>query len=151
MALAQAIQSSRAAYSLVGRKQPERQEQPRRNRWMPRRALPRLDRILKLPQLEALDIGPDRPRRMISSDQAINVHRPPFDLVALRLTQSGLPGNISPRGLLLGKLAKELIACHGVLLRISRVRESQQGFVGQPCEGLAHERFTASEERARHP
>ena len=86
---------------------------------------------------------------MIRSDQAINVHRPQFDLIALRLTQSGLPGNISPRGLLLGKLAKELIACHGVLLRISRVRESQQGFVGQPCEGLAHERFTASEEARR--
>jgi hypothetical protein len=113
---------------------------------MPWPALPRLDRILKLAQIEALDIGPDRPCRMIRSDQAINVHRPQFDLVALRLTQSGLPGNISPRALLLGKLAKKFGACHGVLLRISSVRESQEGFADQHRDRLARKRFTSSEE-----
>ena len=85
--VAEPVQGPRTANAVARGVQPKRQQQPRRWRRMTRPVLPRLDPIFQLAQVEPFDISPDHPCRMILPDQAIDIDRPQFDLVAHRLAQ----------------------------------------------------------------
>jgi hypothetical protein len=95
MAFAQPRQRPRAADPLAGRVEPQRQQQPGRDRRMPGPAFARLDRVLQGAEIELLDISPDQARRMVLADQAVDIHRAQFQLVALRLQKPRLAGGRS--------------------------------------------------------
>src|SRR5256885_13144027 len=69
MALAQASECPRAADSFAGRMKPQRQQQSRAHRRLTRRVSARPHGFLQRPQVEPLDIIPNRPRRMRRSNQ----------------------------------------------------------------------------------
>jgi hypothetical protein len=88
VALAQPLQGARAADTLTGGIEPQRQQKPRRCRGVTGAVAPSLDPVLQLTQIEPFDIGPDQAHRMVFSDQALDIHRPQRELVALRFTQA---------------------------------------------------------------
>ena len=95
VARAQPLQRPRAANALAGGVKPQRQQKPRRNRGMARSVLARPDPVFEQAQIEALDIAPDHPHRVVLSDQAVDIDCPQFNLIAL--------GRAQPR---VGTLAK---------------------------------------------
>src|ERR1700738_4434162 len=93
---------------------------------MTRRVLPCLDAIFQFAQVEPFDISPNPPRRMILPDQAIDIDRSQFDLIAHRLAQ---PGGASRAcfGLwrpLFRQFAKKSVVRHHSLEQINLLRES---------------------------
>src|SRR5258708_10580707 len=88
VAVAQPLQSARAADPLAGGIEPQRQQKPGRCRRVTGAVAPRLDPVLQIAQVKPFDIGPDQAHRMVFSDQALDIHRAQRDLVALRLTQT---------------------------------------------------------------
>ena len=87
MALAQSFQGPCAADTLAGGIEPQRQQKSRRCRRVTGAVTPGLDPVLEFAQIKLADIGPDQPRRMVFSNQALDIHRPQRNLVALRFTQ----------------------------------------------------------------
>ena len=81
---------------------------------------PRLDPVLKLAQIELLDISPDQAHRMVLADQAVDIHRTQRDLVALRLAQprraERLRIGLRPR--LRRQISKQFVGSHHRLPRI---------------------------------
>ena len=132
MAVAQPLQSARAADALAGGVKPQRQQQPRRNRRMAGPVAAGLDPILKLAQIEPRHIGPDHPHRMALSDQALDIHRPQFDLGALGLAQArgSVPRRIGLRLRLLRQSFKQLVAGHHLLPRLGCGRRATAAMVG---------------------
>src|SRR5205807_1722082 len=82
---AQPRQQPRAHNALARRVKPQRQQQPRRDRRMARNAFARLDPHLQLAQIQARDVSPDQPRRVVASDQAVKARSAKLDRVSLRL------------------------------------------------------------------
>ena len=151
VALAQPLQSARAAHPLAGGIKPQRQQKPRRCRRMAGPVVPCLDPLLKLAQIEPRHIGPDHAHRMLLPDQTVDVYRPQFDLVALRLAQPRRPAcRIGLRPRLRGQFSKQFFASHHSLLRINDRRESHSARnpLHSPTVG---QRFTSSEVLGRRP
>ena len=120
VALAQPLQRARAADTLAGGIEPQRQQKPRRCRRMAGAVAPRLDPILQLAQIKPFDIGPDQAHRMVLPDQALDIHRPQRDLVALRFAQPRRAERrrIGLRLRLLRQVLKQFIGRHQRLPRI---------------------------------
>ena len=92
----------------------------------------RLDPIFKLPQVDPFDVGPDHPRRMIFSDQAVDIHRPQLNLIAPGLAQPrrSRKRHIGSRLALLGKFSKQLVFGHLQAPQINPCRESYRHQIG---------------------
>ncbi len=150
MAVAQPLQDARAADAVAGGIEPQCQQKPRRRRRMTRPLAPSLDPILKLAQVESLDIRPDHTHRMVFPDQAFDIHCAQLDLVTLRLTQARCCER-RRIGLLLRlrrQFPEQFIASHH---RLPRINDRKGITLDAPPPILtiqAHERFTPSEVRA---
>src|SRR5262249_27437826 len=72
------------------------QQQSRARRRLSRRVYTRLDRSLHSTQIELLHVIPEQPRRMIRTDQTVQVHRSQLDLIANRLAHPRLACSIAP-------------------------------------------------------
>ena len=94
--LAQPRQCPRASDPFAYRIKPKSQYQSWARWCLSRRVLARFDRILHRAQIELLHIIPEQPRRMVSSNQTIQVHGSQFDLIANRLAHPRLAHGIIP-------------------------------------------------------
>lgn len=126
MTVAEPVQRPPAANAIARGVQPKRQQQPGRWRRMTRPVLPRLDPIFQFAQVEPFDISPDHPHRMILPDQAIDIDRSQFDLIAHRLSQPRCAPwhRFGPPCRLLRQFAKKSVVSHHSLQQISLPRES---------------------------
>jgi len=88
MAVAQPLQGAGAADPLAGGEEPKRHQEPRRRHRPAGLIAPRLDPMFEFAKVEAGNVGPDHARRMVLSDQALDIDRAQFNLVALRLAQA---------------------------------------------------------------
>src|SRR5262245_19935515 len=94
--LAQPSQCPRASDPFASRIEPKSQQQSRARRRLSRRVYTRLDRSLHSTQIELLHVIPEQPRRMIRTDQTVQVHRSQLDLIANRLAHPRLACSIAP-------------------------------------------------------
>jgi hypothetical protein len=128
--LAQPRQQPRAYNSLARRVKPQRQQQPRRDRRMARNAFPRLDPRLQLAQIQARDVSPDQPRRVIGSDQAVKTHGTKLDRVPLRLPHPRRANaSLMLRRTLLRQFSKQALLGHLKSCRSESLSQSNQTIV----------------------
>src|ERR1700757_1914545 len=117
---------------------------------MTRPVLPRLDSILQLAQVEPFDISPDHPRRMILPDQAIDIDRPQFDLIAHWLAHP----RCAPRHCfgswrrLFRQFPKQFVVSHHPSPTINLPRESY--LPDARYEKYSHPRRVGKAKRAHH-
>jgi len=80
---------------------------------MARNAGARLDPIFQFAQIQAQHVGPDQPRRMIGTDQAVKARHAKLNLPPLRLRHAGRSRGFLPRRFdLLRQLAKQTVPAH---------------------------------------
>ena len=89
--LRQSFELARAAHTLDTGIQPQSQHHPRIGRRPARRVRPSLDLTIQIPQIDLLDVSPDRPRRMTCVNQTIEFKTLEHDRIALRLDVARQP------------------------------------------------------------
>jgi len=161
MALAQASECPRATQFLRWSHKATAQQQPRARRSLTRRVFARSYGFLQRPQIEPLDIIPNRPCRMARSIKTVEVQRAQFDLVAHRLAQPRIAGLNSPRIHLhreMGNSSSPIIAASSnrcdnrITLTIATQRKSsEKDSHALRCEPTGPARLGRPDDRLREP
>src|SRR5262249_38941220 len=105
----------------------------------------RLDRVLQRAQVQPFYISPEQARRMIRTDQTIQIDRSQLNLISHRLAQSRAPRHAVLRpSTLLRQVPQQFISCHPGLHSIRH-----PGIIIEPdLQPNSSETFTASEAAA---